>query len=854
MNDFKGLTAAQVEESRSKHGENIISPAERTPIWKLFLEKFNDPVIKVLLAAAFLSLGVTLLEGHGEFAETIGIFCAIFLATGVAFWFEYDAARKFDLLNSVNDEISVKVIRDGAIREVPRKDVVVGDIVVLDSGEEIPADGELLEAVSMKVNESSLTGELEISKTTDPAKFKKDATYASNELLRGTTVIEGHGVMEVRAVGDATEIGKVAEQATVESGEQTPLNIQLHKLSKLIGKVGGGLAVLTFVALVAKGFILGHFDGADVTDITSEILGYFMIAVTLVVVAVPEGLPMSVTLSLAMSMRRMLKTNNLVRRMHACETMGAVTVICTDKTGTLTCNQMRVGDSHFYIDGVDAVINESIAANSTAFLDPDRKVIGNPTEGALLLWLSSRGVDYDTLRDQAPVVDQMTFSTERKYMATLVDSPVTGGRMIYVKGAPEIVYGMTSGGAEGLDALLAGYQGKAMRTIGLAFAEAEGFTTCEEALAKADLRFCGVFAISDPVRDDVPAAMRECLQAGVAVKIVTGDTPTTAREIARQIGLWDDATDTDANAITGAEFAAMSDDELRGIVGGLKIMSRARPLDKQRLVRLLQEAGEVVAVTGDGTNDAPALNFAQVGLSMGSGTSVAKEASDITLLDDSFASIATAIMWGRSLYRNIQRFVLFQLTINFVAIVIVFVGSLFGSALPLTVTQMLWVNLIMDTFAAMALASLPPSHTVMKQKPRGLNDFIITRAMATNIFGVGAVFICTLLGMLAWFGEGVTEYQLSIFFTVFVMMQFWNMFNARTFGSEHSLLGGLKQSRGFLLILLFILVGQILIVQFGGEVFRTVPISLKDWGLIIVGTSLVMWLGEVFRFINKRLE
>ena len=845
---LNGLTQAQVQESRERYGRNVLTPPKRKSLWALFFEKFSDPVIRILLIAAFLSLGIGFI--HNEFAETIGIFCAIFLATGIAFWFEYDAMRKFDLLNSTNDDTPVKVVRDGAVTEIPKQDVVVGDVVLLESGEEVPADGTLQEAVSLKINESTLTGEPMIDKTVDPAHFHEDATYPSNEVLRGTTVIEGHGVMVVERVGDATEFGKVAEQSTIESDEETPLNQQLQRLSKLIGRAGITLAIVTFVALLVKGFWVEGLLEADWLTIAERVLQYFMVAVTLIVVAVPEGLPMSVTLSLAVNMRRMLKTNNLVRKMHACETMGAITVICTDKTGTLTQNQMRVHEMKTYRPESDEILAEGIAANSTAFLDAEGKVIGNPTEGALLLWLRDQGIDYAELRDKCPMVDQLTFTTERKFMATLVDSP-RGGRYLYVKGAPEIILGKCTSFADksAVEAQLTEYQNMAMRTLGFAFVRCDDAKTCDEALNAGGLTFIGVAAISDPVRADVPAAVKECLDAGIGVKIVTGDTPATAKEIGRQIGLWT-AQDTDYNHITGAEFAALSDEELLPRVQALKIMSRARPLDKQRLVRLLQQRGEVVAVTGDGTNDAPALNFAQVGLSMGTGTSVAKEASDITLLDDSFSSIATAVMWGRSLYRNIQRFVLFQLTINVVAVVIVLLGSIFGSELPLTVTQMLWVNLIMDTFAALALASLPPSRSVMKEKPRSSKDFIITPAMTRSILGVAALFVVVLLGMLFWFGSAITPYELSAFFTVFVMLQFWNMFNTKGFASSMPLALSWRGCYAFFGVLALILVGQLIIVSWGGEVFRTVPLSWQDWLLIIGSTSIVMWVGEIYRTVR----
>ena len=590
-----------------------------------------------------------------------------------------------------------------------------------------------------------------------------------------------------------------------------------------------------------------------------------MMAVTLIVVAVPEGLPMSVTLSLALNMRRMLKTNNLVRKMHACETMGAITVICTDKTGTLTQNLMQVYDAKLD-ESQKNLIAEGIATNSTAFLEEKEgegkpSGVGNPTEVALLLWLNEQGMDYISLRNQAKTVNQLTFSTERKYMATLVDSSVLNARVLYVKGAPEIVMGkcnLEESRVKQYNEQLLAYQNQAMRTLGVAYKviPENSSTDCAELVKEGGLTFMGIFAISDPIRPDVPDAVKKCQSAGIRVKIVTGDTPGTATEIARQIGLWT-SEDTERNRITGVEFAALSDEEALERVVDLKVMSRARPMDKQRLVQLLQQKGEVVAVTGDGTNDAPALNHAQVGLSMGTGTSVAKEASDITLLDDSFHSIATAVMWGRSLYKNIQRFIVFQLTINVVALLSVLLGAFLGTELPLTVTQMLWVNLIMDTFAAMALASIAPSMDVMNEKPRKRTDFIISSAMRNNIFGVGAGFLIVLMGLLACFKNmpgGMDVHHLTVFFTIFVMLQFWNLFNASVFGTNHSIFKDAGHAMGMLGVALIILVGQFIIVTFGGKVFRTEPLPALEWIYIIAGTSLVLWIGEVVRGIKRMMK
>lgn len=880
---YEGLSEAEVAESRHKYGSNILTPPAKTPLWRRFLAKFRDPLIIILLIAGVLSVCIScyeywgLGEGGAVFFEPVGIFMAIILATGLAFVFELKADREFELLNKVNDDEPVQVVRGGYALAIPRKDVVVGDIVLLNTGEEIPADGELLEATMLSVDESTLTGEPLCAKTTDPQHFDPEATFPSDHVMRGTKVMEGHGVMRVFAVGDNTENGKVYTAAQIDSSVRTPLDEQLERLGHLIS---------IFSYIVAAGVVAGRLtmyflhEDFQWVEFVTYLLQSLMIAVTLVVVSVPEGLPMAVTLSLAYSMRRMLRTNNLVRKLHACETMGATTVICTDKTGTLTQNRMQVYETKFYGNPDNKVIEEGIAVNSTARLDlagDTPSVLGNPTEGALLLWLYKRGVDYQAIKDRVTVIEELPFSTERKYMATVVQS-ADGSRVLYVKGAPEIVFGLckdTSAVSKAeLDAQLLEYQDMAMRTLGFAYQRlADGDLTISDGRVVAGrLTFLGIAAISDPVRTDVPEAMEEVLDAGIKVKIVTGDTPGTAKEIGRQIGLWHDESDTDKNIVTGFEIGNMSDVELRDRVADFKIIARARPMDKKRLVEALQKTGEVVAVTGDGTNDAPALKAAQVGLSMGDGTSVAKEASDITIIDNSFASIGRAVMWGRSLYRNIQRFILFQLTVNVVACLIVLSGAFLGMQSPLTVTQMLWVNLIMDTFAAMALASLPPTKSVMKEQPRSRSAFIINRPMWEFILGTGLVFSALLFAMLYYlehtdinsFAEigraafdpqlaSLTPYEVSLFFTTFVFLQFWNMFNARAFATGRSALH-FKGCGGFLFIAAVILVGQILIVSIGGPFFSVVPLALIDWVVIIGSTSIVLWIGEIYRLVASRLK
>lgn len=844
----RGLSDKEVAESRQRHGENVLTPPERTSLWRLYIDKYNDPIIKILLVAATISLGLAVIEN--DFVEAIGIFLAIFFATTVGFYFERDAAKRFDELTALGEEQPVKVVRNGHVVEVPRREIVVDDIVVLSVGDEVPADGILFEAVDLQIDESTLTGEPIISKFVE---VKHDgATYPSNLALRSTMVMNGSGKMRVTSVGDATEIGKVATKATELTAVKTPLNLQLDRLAKLISKVGSAVSVLAFVGFLGHDILTNPlWSTSEYLKMAEVVLKYFMMAVTLIVMAVPEGLPMAVTLALALNMRRMLKSNNLVRKLHACETMGAVTVICTDKTGTLTENKMQVGEMMVRHD--NGLLDIAMAMNSTAELD-EGKTIGNPTEAALLLWLREKGTDYAKLRQGDRIVWQLPFSTEHKYMATIAD--MEGKRLLFVKGAPEIVMAhcnLTAEEQKDIQRQLFDYQNKAMRTLAFAYKELPD-TVAECRLKEGDnnLTLQAIAAISDPLREEVPGAVMECQSAGIDVKIVTGDTSATAIEIARQIGIWTDRL-PDGAQITGPDFAALSDEEAFQRVRALKVMSRARPTDKQRLVNMLQKHGEVVAVTGDGTNDAPALNHAHVGLSLGSGTSVAKNASDMTLIDDSFSSIVKAVQWGRSLYRNIQRFIFFQLVVNVTALLLVLGGSMIGTELPLTITQMLWVNLIMDTFAAMALASLPPESEVMKDKPRKQTDFIINRNIAWAIGIVGLLFFGLMFGLLYYFERvaGVSAEELTVFFTIFVMLQWWNLFNAKSLGSRRSAFHKFLSDRGLLFVLFIILAGQWLIVELGGKMFRTVPLDIETWLWIILGTSPVMIVGEIVRRIRR---
>ena len=866
-----GLTDEQVKESREQHGKNVLTPPQRTSLWKLYLDKYRDPIIQILLVAAFVSLILAFIEKN--FMETIGIFVAVFLATTVGFYFERDAAKKFNLLTALSEEQPVKVRRNGKVMEIPRHDVVVGDVVLVEVGDEVPADGELIVCNDLQINESALTGEPVAEKSLEGG---GDGAYPRNVILRSTMVMNGRGEFVVTAVGDATEIGKVAKKSTEQTSVETPLHMQLDKLAKMISKVGSVVSVAAFFIFLIHDILTNPaWGGKDYFYMAEIVLKYFMMAVTLIVMAVPEGLPMAITLSLALNMRRMLKSNNLVRKLHACETMGAVTVICTDKTGTLTQNKMQVSALELK-QGDGALLDTAIALNSTAELN-DGKPIGNPTESALLLWLDAQGKDYEELRKQVNVLKQLPFSTERKMMATLAE--VDGETYLFVKGAPEIVMKkciiedrMLRQTVEELDE----WQHKAMRTLAFAYKKVEASimrtsrTSTAEVVALLDandLQLQAIAAIADPIRPDVPAAVQECRHAGIEVKVVTGDTAATAMEIGKQIGVFEDEpenigadgslTSLDQQMITGEQWEALSDEEAYERAKDIRVMSRARPTDKQRLVAMLQKRGEVVAVTGDGTNDAPALHYAHVGLSLGSGTSVAKEASDMTLLDDSFKSIANAVMWGRSLYRNLQRFLFFQLVVNVAALLLVLGGSVIGTEMPLTVTQILWVNLIMDTFAALALASLPPSHEVMNDKPRKASDFIINKSIGFGILFCGIVFFLVMFALLVYCERrgkgGVDVHELTMFFTTFVMIQFWNLFNAKALMSHHTAFRHFLKDKGMILVLVLVLVGQWIIVTFGGEMFRTTPLSLHEWLLIIGSTSVVLWAGELWRAFKRMI-
>lgn len=879
-----GLTKKEVEESRALHGANVLTPPKRESLIIKFLACFSDPIIRILLVALLLSVGISVYQflcDDGSvmlFFQPLGIFIAILLATLVGFVLEQRNEKTFRSLNEVNDDTLVKVIRDSNVSQVKRRDIVVGDIVLIDTGEEIPADCELIDSFNLIVNESSLTGELQCNKSHKPDFVTVESTYPHNHILKGCTVIEGYCTARVFAVGDATESGHVFTAAQVREGTQTPLGAKLNKLADLITKVSYSLAFLIVIGRMIHWFLIDPPLFFNWLTFVKFALDTIMIAVTLIVVAVPEGLPMAINLSLAFSMRKLMKENTLPRTIHSCETMGAATVICTDKTGTLTCNRMEVAEWRT-LQGADHRIAEAIACNSTANLDFSSakcRTIGNPTEGALLQWLNDKlNVNYITLRADAPMVDRLPFSTELKYMATIVTSAVDHRRVLYVKGAPEIVLTMcavTDSEMNDITNTLSSMQQRAMRTIAMAYTVIDGDEAAfqDGRVVASSLTFLGIFGISDPVRPEVPGAIRRCHDAGIDVKIVTGDVVGTAWEIGRQCGVVSEGDLREKCVMTGAEFGAMSDEELADRVRDLKILSRARPDDKQRLVNILRSLDEVVAVTGDGTNDAPALNAADVGLSMGDGTAVAKEASDMTILDNSFGSICNAVIWGRSLYKNIQRFVMFQMTINVVACFVVLIGAFAGAKSPLTVPQMLWVNLIMDTFAALALASLPPQSEVMYERPRSSSDSIISSSMCVSIVGVGLVFLILLVDLLFFFqyfcvdsidalltlrfhsnGVGeLTTYELSLFFTVFVMLQFWNMFNARAFMTSHSAFHNLLSSKGFLWIALVILVGQYLIVTFGGAMFSVTPLLASDWIIIIASTSLVVFIPELFRLFR----
>lgn len=829
-NSLRGLSDYGVKLRRELHGSNVLTPPKRNPWYILFFEKFKDPLIQILSVAAVIALVLGVIKS--EYLEPIGIIAAILLAVTIGFINEYSASKKFDILTTSSDDTLVKVRRNGVITQAARKDLVVDDIVLLEAGEEIPADIRIYESYNLKVNESVLTGESKAvtKKPKHPDDEDMKSTYPSWLLLRGTIIEEGSAVGVVEAVGDNTAFGQTARKAAEITDVETPLNKQLNGLADLINKIAFGAAGFLILALLVRYFFIEQaYVGQDWMQITNDLLSFLMIAVALIVVAVPEGLPMAVTLALAYSMKRMSKANNLVRKMHACETLGATTLILTDKTGTLTENRMEVVTEiipHREYITINALVN------STAYVNGD-KTIGNPTEGAIIKLMDVGDLLGDMRRDN-PLVFRLDFSSKTKFMMSVIKQ---GDIFIsLVKGAPEVVRDMCSatdvvGEVE--------EQRKGRRVIGFAYKES---MTLEDAQKLNEFTYNGFMAIEDPIRKDVPDAVRAAKEAGIKVKIITGDNPATASEIARQARI-----SNRPQAMAGIDIRNKTNpyDSVTGITS-IDVFARTKPEDKQTLVKEFQALGEVVAMTGDGTNDAPALNHAEVGIAMNNGTDVAKEAADIILLDNSFPSIILGIKWGRSLYKNIQHFILFQLTINVVAILIACIGPFIGVDLPFTVTQMLWVNLIMDTFAALALATEPANDAVMKDKPRSPKAFIITKQMWYEIFGVGIVFFVFLVALLYTKAVSLTE-----FFTIFVLLQWWNLFNARVFGQRRSIFDGLLKNPAFVGVTLVILVGQFLIVQYGGAMFRTEPLPMETWGLILIGTSVVTVIRELYYQLSK---
>ncbi len=834
-----GLQSSQVEELRKTYGANAMTPPVRESLWKQYLQKFDDPIIKILLLAVTISLIVSLVQGSG-FLDTIGIIVAILLATGIAFFNEYRSSREFDILNAHRDDMGVKAIRDGHPTSVPSRDIVVGDLILLEAGDAVPADGWLSISDDLNSDESAFTGESE--------PVRKDI---QSRVLKGSFVTAGKGRMIAAAVGDSAQMGLIAASLGIDHATQTPLEHKLEALAGIISKFGYAMAVLICGTLFIRGLMFGEVTGLNI-ETANHILHYVMLAVVIVVAAVPEGLPMSVALSLSLAMRKMTKANCLVRRLIACETIGSATTVCTDKTGTLTKNQMEVVASSAgnpvrpeNLPGTPSEwITLTAAVNGTAHLEEREGrviVIGNSTEGALNRWLRQHKLDYQQLRAETTVTKQYLFDGKRKRMSTVVT--LEGNPYLLVKGAPEIISGLCTvkpdlGGVSELAS-------RAMRT--LAFAHKMIIDGDE---SETGLTWDGYVGIRDPLRDDIAASVASCQSAGIRVRMVTGDNPETARAIARDAGILQQGT-----VVTGTEFRTLTEDQQVTAAQELDVMARAEPMDKLLLVTALQKTGAVVAVTGDGTNDAPALKHADVGLAMGiAGTEVAREASDIILLDDSFGSITNAVLWGRSLYENIQRFLLFQLTINFSACLLIFIASLMGFPEPFTIIQILWINIIMDTLAAFALCSEAPHAGLMKHRPIPHDAKIISPFMWISIIVTGAFFIIGgMLQIATGFLGGTTAAEINtVFFAAFIIAAVWNGINCRALDGKMPAF--FRGNPTFFVVMGVIVLAQILIIQYGGMIFGTVPLSLHQWIVIVIATASVLVIGLLLRTVYPIIQ
>ncbi len=837
---IQGLTDAEVLSSREKHGLNLLTPPKEVPWWKLYLEKFKDPIIVILLVATAISLAFGIIEGN--YTESIGIIAAVLIATGVGFWREYDAKKKFDAMKSDKDYEPVKVRRNGVVVEITKDHVVVGDIAILSAGDEIPADIELFKAIDMKVAESAMTGE-----SVAVPKYPIDEAYtgsgfAPNLLLRGTTIESGLGEGVVIKVGDETEIGKTTIQASEETDNKTPLEEKLGELAGKITTAAFLVAGLMFIILnlVHWDFAFGdHAFSWSMSTLLTEV-GFLMGAIVVIIVAVPEGLPLSVTLALAFSMKTMANENNLVKKMHACETIGAVNVIFTDKTGTLTQNCMTVVDVDVREEDKD-VLNLVGAVNSTANWSNASRVLGNPTEAAILKHM---GHDLsERLRSEYRILSCIPFSSAYKYMVTQAQNEESKEEIILIKGAPEVIARIIR-----YDKYLgevSTQQARGRRAISAAIINSKDYNAVKESLESGnpldDCTYIGTWFIEDPVRSDVPDAIRKCYGAGIDVVMMTGDNLRTGTEIGRQAGFKDiwaieakDFWEAVKNPQNGREYP--------------NVIARCTPTNKLDILKWAKDKDYVCAMTGDGVNDSPSLNHADVGIAMGSGTSVAKEAADIILLDDAFPSIVTGVKWGRSLYKNIKNFLFFQLSINVSACLIAVFGPLVGVEMPFTVIQFLWINLVMDSLAAIALTSEPADERVLSEKPRDRRQFIIDKSLAKSIFGFG-IFVWILCTFVLWgmkHTEFLSKIDLTVFFASYMVINLWNMFNARVIGKNKSVFSGLKSNYKFTGILLFILAVTILLVQFGGEVFQTHPLSWKTWLTIILVTSPVMIVREIY--------
>ena len=861
----RGLKSSQVEASRAAHGANSFTQAKGESLARRIWDASTEPMLVMLIFAAIITLGVNIARyftgGEYNFLECAGIFCAIALSVVITIITEGKSAKAFEELNRINEDTLVKVIRDGEPTLVPQRDIVVGDVLLVETGDKIVADGRLLSSVDLSVNESSLTGEsMPVSKDAEAA--CSDATPVAeraNMLYSGCFVAAGTGKLLVTGVGNDTEFGQIAKELGTIEKASTPLQEKLDRLGKQITVMGCTAAGIVFTIEIVTFLMNNTFNWETVSDA-------FITSIVLIVAAVPEGLPTIVAVSLALNIIKMSRENALVKKMIACETIGCVNIICSDKTGTLTENKMTVhtiwagGEKLEPAELADPVLLRNFCINGNANVTPEGdgwNFIGNPTECSLLVAAHKAGYDYQQLRHDADVVRVFPFSSQNKDMSTIVREKDASGAeqlMLYVKGNPEKVLSMCAGVSdeerERIDALMEDYQSHAGRLLGFAHRELAGFDDEAQEDVERDLVFDGFVVISDPLSPDVYDAIRRCREAGIEVKMLTGDNIRTARAIANELHMLEDGH----IAVEAADIEAMSDDELSDALGRIQVIARSTPLVKMRVVKLLKARGNVVAVTGDGINDAPAIKNADVGIAMGiAGTEVTKEASDMVLLDDSFSTILKAVQWGRGIYENFKRFIQFQLTVNVSSVIVVVFSILAGFEAPFTALELLWINIIMDGPPALTLGLEPIRDDLLQHEPTRRDASILDRTMLFRIFANGIYISAIFMAQHFWNFLGCAEGEkATVLFTLFVLMQLLNAFNCRELNNV-PMLKNVGNNKLMLAVFGLVLSMQFAITEFGAAVFGTVPLSAALWGKMLLCAVSVVIVDEAVKAVRRAM-